>query len=98
MIDGIVKRENLKKTIYCLVKAHQGREGSYAEFVPGREFHFVLSEILKEQSFRVRSKEPWEKVKAVRKVERPQAEDYMAYIFDYFVEAQGTGALEKTGQ
>lgn len=89
MIDGIVKRENLKKTIYCLVKAHEGREGSYAEFVPGREFHFVLSEILKEQSFRVRSKEPWEKVKAVRKVERPQAEDYMAYIFDYFVEAHG---------
>ena len=89
IIDGIVTRENLKKTIYFLVKAHQGREGRYAEFTPGTDFHFVLSEILKEQAWKVRPKNAWEKVKAVRRVERPAATDYMEYIFEYFVEAHG---------
>lgn len=93
IIDGIVKRENLKKTIYFLVKAHQCREGEYADFTPGKEFHFVLNEILKEQSFKVRPKDAWEKVKAARKVERPQACDYMDVIFDYFVEAHGDRAF-----
>ena len=41
IIDGVVKREDLKKTIYFLVKAHQCREGQYAEFLPGTDFHFV---------------------------------------------------------
>lgn len=93
IIDGIVKRENLKKTIYFLVKAHQCREGEYNSFTNGGEFRFVLSEILKEQSFKVQPKAPWDKVKAVRKVERPQATDYMKYIFDYFVEAHGDRAF-----
>lgn len=93
IIDGIVKRENLKKTIYFLVKAHQCKEKEYADFTPGKEFHFVLNEILKEQSFKVRPKDAWEKVKAVRKVERPQACDYMDSIFDYFVEAHGDRAF-----
>lgn len=93
IIDGIVTRENLRKIIYFLVKAHQGKEKQYAEFTPGTDFHFVLSEILKEQSWKVRPKNAWEKVKAVRKVERPSAIDYMDYIFDYFVEAHGDRAF-----
>lgn len=93
IVDGIVKRENLKKTMYFLVKAHQCKEKEYAEFTPGKEFHFVLNEILKEQAWTVRPKDAWEKVKAVRKVERPQAADYMEYIFDYFVEAHGDRAF-----
>lgn len=93
IIDGIVKREILKKTIYFLVKSHQGEDARYAEFTPGKDSRFVLSEILKEQSFKVRPKDAWEKVKAVRKVERPQACDYMEYIFDYFVESHGDRAF-----
>jgi acetyl-CoA carboxylase carboxyl transferase subunit beta len=89
IIDGIVKREDLKKTIYFLIKAHQCKEKEYANFTPGKEFHFVLNEILKEQSFKVLPKNAWEKVKAVRRVERPQASDYMEHIFDLFVEAHG---------
>ena len=84
IIDGIVKRETLKKTIYFLIKAHQCKEGQYAGFTPGKDSHFVLSEILKEQSFKVRPMDAWDKVKAVRKVERPQAPDYMEHIFDFF--------------
>ena len=89
IIDGIVKRENLKKTIYFLVKAHQCEEGRYADFTTGKEYKFVLNEILKEQAWTVKPKNAWEKVKAVRKVERASACDYMSEIFDYFVEAHG---------
>lgn len=89
MIDGIVKRENLKKTIYFLIKAHQSEKGQFAAFTPGREFHFELNEILKEKQWKDRPKTAWEKVKAVRKVQRPSALDYMEHIFDYFVEAHG---------
>ncbi len=89
IIDGIVRREILKKTIYFLVKAHQCRAGEYANFTPGKEFRFVLNEILKEQAWMVRPKDAWEKVKAVRRVERASAYDYMEHIFDYFVEAHG---------
>ena len=93
IIDGIVKRETLKKTIYFLIKAHQCKEGQYAGFTPGKDSHFVLSEILKEQSFKVRPMDAWDKVKAVRKVERPQAPDYMEHIFDFFVESHGDRAF-----
>ena len=93
IIDGIVKRETLKKTIYFLIKAHQSKEKQYAEFTPGKDSHFVLSEILKEQSFKVQPLNAWEKVKAVRKVERPQAFDYMEHIFDFFVESHGDRAF-----
>ena len=88
-IDGIVRRENLKKTIYFLIKTHQCREGSYAEFRKDAEIHFELNEILKERSWLTLPRTAWEKVKAVRQVGRPAATDYMEYIFDTFVEAHG---------
>lgn len=89
IIDGIVRREILKKTIYFLVKAHQCKAGEYANFTPGKEFRFVLNEVLREQAWMVRPKDAWEKVKAVRQVARASAFDYMEHIFDYFVEAHG---------
>ena len=92
-VDGIVQRENLKKTIYFLIKAHQCQEKEYADFTPGKEFCFVLNEILKEQAWKVRPKGAWEKVKAARRMERASACDYMEYIFDYFVEAHGDRAF-----
>lgn len=89
IIDNIVERGNLKKSIYFLVKSHQCKEKQYAEFAPGKDSRFVLNEILKEQSYKVAPRNAWEKVKAVRKVERPSALDYMEYIFDYFEELHG---------
>ncbi|MCM1240543.1 MAG: acetyl-CoA carboxylase carboxyltransferase subunit alpha [Lachnospiraceae bacterium] len=89
IIDGIVKRENLKKTIYFLIRSHQCREKEYAAFTPGTESRFELNEILKEQVWKVRPKDAWEKVKAARRMERASACDYMEHIFDYFVEAHG---------
>lgn len=90
-VDGIVERENLKKTIHFLIRSHQ-RVGKkiYDDF--GEEaanFRFALSENLKEQSWNATPRTAWEKVKAVRQVDRPSAMDYMDHIFDSFVEAHG---------
>ncbi|GFI22341.1 acetyl-coenzyme A carboxylase carboxyl transferase subunit beta [Lachnospiraceae bacterium] len=89
-VDGIVLRENLKKTIQFLIKSHQNTgKKTYADFYPNTEFHFELSEELKEQTWKSRPRSAWEKVKAVRQVERPSALDYMDSIFDIFIEAHG---------
>lgn len=94
IIDGIVKRENLKKTIYFLVKTHQcNGKKTYADYRPNEEFHFELSETLKEQSWFSTPRSAWEKVKAVRQVERPSASDYISHIFDFFVESHGDRAF-----
>ena len=94
IIDGIVKRENLKKTIYFLVKTHQcNGKKTYADYRPNEEFHFELSETLKEQSWFSTPRSAWEKVKAVRQVERPSASDYISHIFDFFVESHGDTAF-----
>lgn len=94
IIDGIVKRENLKKTIFFLIKTHQcnGRQ-EFADFKQNEDFHFELSETLKEQTWYSNPRSAWEKVKAVRQVERPSASDYISYIFDNFVEAHGDRAF-----
>ena len=89
IVDGIVKRENLKKTIYFLVKAHQGREGEYAAFIPNMEFQFDVSEIVREHIWKTKTESVWERVKAARRIGRPSAGDYMSHIFEHFVEAHG---------
>ncbi|MCR5250056.1 MAG: acetyl-CoA carboxylase carboxyltransferase subunit alpha [Lachnospiraceae bacterium] len=88
-VDGIVLRRNLKKTLLFLIHAHQ-RAGkkSWADF-RNTDFHFHLTEILKERIWYEQPKTAWEKVKGVRRIERPSALDYMEHIFDSFVEAHG---------
>ncbi|MCR4585979.1 MAG: acetyl-CoA carboxylase carboxyl transferase subunit alpha [Lachnospiraceae bacterium] len=89
LIDGIVMRKNLKKTLYFLIHAHAcaGKKG-WADF-KGSDFHFHMTEILKERMWLEKPKTAWDKVKGVRRLERPSACDYMGYIFDSFVEAHG---------
>ena len=81
-----VKREDLKKTIFFLIKTHQcnGKQ-EFADFKQNDNFHFELSETLKEQTWFSSPRSAWEKVKGVRQVERPSASDYISYIFDNFV-------------
>lgn len=93
IIDGIVKRENLKKTIYFLIKTHQcNGKKCYADFMPDSDSHFKLSEILQEKTWNANPSTAWEKVKAVRQVERPSAIDYVNRIFQFFVESHGDRA------
>lgn len=88
--DGIVERKNLKKTIHFLIKSHQcAGKGTYADFHGENGFRFEISELVKEQMFYSKPRSAWEKVRAVRQVERPAATDYMSHIFDIFVEAHG---------
>jgi acetyl-CoA carboxylase carboxyl transferase subunit beta len=89
-VDGIIHREDLKKTIHFLINSHKWvGVKSYANFVDDNGDKFMLSELLKEQTRLSSPKSAWEKVKGVRQVERPSATDYMNEIFDYFIEAHG---------
>ncbi|MGN0300789.1 MAG: acetyl-CoA carboxylase carboxyltransferase subunit alpha [Lachnospiraceae bacterium] len=91
--DGIVKREDLRKTIYYLIVANRPKEGVFRVRRQSEEDKkFMYTEILKELTWKSRSLTAWEKVKAVRQAIRPSAKDYMDYIFDFFVEAKGDRA------
>lgn len=93
IIDGIVERKNLRKTIYYLIKAHQCKEGSYARI--GRDVkNRHLTEIVKERAAYSVEKTAWEKIKAVRSVDRSGAPDYIDVIFDHFVESHGDRAFK----
>ena len=93
IIDGIVERKNLKKTIHYLISAHHCKEGNYADFGPLEEKNY-LTEIVKERAAYARTKSAWDKIKAVRSVDRAGAPDYIRVIFDYFVEAHGDRAFK----
>ena len=90
--DGIVKREDLRKTIYYLIVANRPKEGVFRVRRQSEDKRFMYTEILKELTWKSRSLTAWEKVKAVRQAIRPSAKDYMDYIFDFFVEAKGDRA------
>lgn len=96
IIDGIVKRRNLKKTMYFLIKSHQGKEGNYAAF-GNNPFRFQLTEIVKEYAWKSTVKDAWERVKGTRKLDRPTAMHYIERIFDTFVEAHGDRAFRDDG-
>lgn len=92
IIDGIVLRKNLKKTIYFLIHAHKQRN-TYTDFDPTKNVTFEVNEILKERSYLSLPKTAWQKIKAVRSITRPNAMDYIDRIFDVFVEAHGDRAF-----
>ena len=92
IIDGIVERKNMRKMIYFLVKSHQCKEGSYANF-GDIDYKSVISEIAIEKNHYAKEKTAWEKIKAVRSFDRADALDYINVIFDNFIEAHGDRAF-----
>ena len=92
IIDGIVERKNLKKTIHFLIKSHRSVEGNYADF-DETNLQYKISELVTERLHYAQTKSAWEKVKGVRMATRPQGIDYVEYIFDYFTEAHGDRAF-----
>lgn len=92
--DGIVKREDLRKTIYYLIVSNRPKEEVFRVRRQSEEDkRFMYTEILKELTWKSRALTAWEKVKAVRQAIRPSAKDYMDNIFDFFVEAKGDRAF-----
>lgn len=92
IIDGIVERKNLRKMIYFLINAHKCKEGSFSNF-GDIDYKNVLSEIVKEKEATSTPKTAWDKIRAVRSVERAGALDYISVIFDQFIEAHGDRAF-----
>lgn len=88
-VDAIVERKELKMTLYRLIRMHRERDG-YANFDPLRmDDSYEPTEVMKERAAGFEPLTAWEKVKAARKVGRCASVDYMAAIFDDFLELHG---------
>ena len=88
-VDAIVERKDLKMTLNRILKMHHTKEG-FANFDLYREDdHYEPTELMRERMEKARILTPWEKVKAARKMERPNASDYIENIFDEFMEFHG---------
>ncbi len=88
-VDAIVERKDLKMTLNRILKMHHTKEG-FANFDPYREDDcYEPTELMRERMEKARILTPWEKVKAARKIERPNSSDYIENIFDEFMEFHG---------
>ena len=89
-VDEIVERDDLKKTLYQILKSHRvsGNNDSFAGFTSEVE-NAHPSEISKERQAKTRIKTPWQKVKEARSLERPSTLTYIDLIFDDFMELHG---------
>ncbi len=91
MVDAIVERDDLKKTLYQIVLAHKEteKENRFAHFTTPDFTAYQPDEILKERMYQTAEKTVWEKVKAARSMERPSALTYIEYMFDDFLQLHG---------
>lgn len=94
ILDGIVKREDLKQTLSGLLKLHERQKG-YCQFS-----NIVLSkEEILQDTRRKKTKEmtAWERVQTARDSKRPVSLDYIKGIFDSFMELHGDRAFRDDG-
>lgn len=94
MLDGIVKREDLKQTLSGLLKLHERQKG-YCQFS-----NIILSKEETLQNIRkkkVKEMTAWERVQTARDSKRPVSLDYMKMIFDSFMELHGDRAFRDDG-
>ncbi len=91
MVDAIVERDELKKTLYQLILAHKEPEkkNCFADFGMTDFVAYKPDEIVRERMYYAMEKTPWEKVKAARSLERPGALFYIDSIFEDFMELHG---------
>ncbi len=88
-VDAIVERNDLKMTLYKILKLHHTSEG-YANFDPLHEDdRYEPTELMKERQTKSKELTAWDKVRAVRQTDRPASVDYMDAIFDDFMEMHG---------
>lgn len=88
-VDLIVEREQLKRTLYEILKAHRP-SGGYACFDPLRQDDsYEPTELMKERAAKAPLLGAWDKVMAARRIERLSSVDYMEAIFDDFMELHG---------
>lgn len=88
-VDAVVKREDLKLTLFRILNMHRETKG-YANFNSRhRADSYAPSELMKERAAQAPLMSAWDKVRGVRSMERPASVDYMEYIFDAFMELHG---------
>ena len=88
-VDAIVERENLKRTLFQILKAHRPSTG-FANFDPLREDDsYEPTELMKERAAKAELLDAWDKVTAARQMNRLASVDYMDAIFDDFMELHG---------
>lgn len=89
-IDGIVERDDLKKTLYQILKLHRiSLENQNYSCFTQELVKFRPSEISKERMVKAKPRTAWQKVKEARSIERPSALTYINLIFDDFMELHG---------
>ncbi len=86
-VDKIVKRAEMKETLYHFIKMNQVTK--FADFDPTKIVTEDPTEVAKELASQDVGKTPWEKVKASRQTDRPGTLDYIAATFDNFIELHG---------
>ncbi|MCQ4741370.1 acetyl-CoA carboxylase carboxyl transferase subunit beta, partial [Blautia hominis] len=93
IIDGIVTRNLLKKTLSGLVKFHERKNGYY-QFT-----RITLPEMAEEgeKKHRRRNRDKnmtaWERVGTARDSKRPTSLDYIETVFEEFMELHGDRAF-----
>ena len=88
-VDAIVERDDLKMTLYRILKMHEPRTG-YANFDPLREDdNYEPTELMKERNVKAKPMNAWDKVTAARQMKRLASVDYIDTIFDEFMEMHG---------
>ena len=88
-VDAIVERDDLKMTLYRILKMHEPRTG-YANFDPLREDdNYEPTELMKERNVKAKPMNAWDKVAAARQMKRLASVDYIDTIFDEFMEMHG---------
>lgn len=94
ILDGIVKREDLKQTLSGLLKLHERQKGycQFSNIILSKEE--ALQDIRKKK---VREMTAWERVQTARDSKRPVSLDYMKMIFDSFMELHGDRAFRDDG-
>ena len=86
---AIVERDDLKMTLYRILKMHEPRTG-YANFDPLREDdNYEPTELMKERNVKAKPMNAWDKVTAARQMRRLASVDYIDTIFDEFMEMHG---------
>jgi acetyl-CoA carboxylase carboxyl transferase alpha subunit/acetyl-CoA carboxylase carboxyl transferase beta subunit len=99
IIDGIVKRENLKKTLSSLVNLHKKTE-KYADFKEASPTCELSIEELKQLKLEGTTQDvhkAWDRVQIARSAKRPSSLQYIDAIFTDFMELHGDRTFRDDG-
>jgi acetyl-CoA carboxylase carboxyl transferase subunit beta len=89
-VDAVVERNDLKKTLYEILKLHRlSVADGYAAFAPATETDGRPTELMRERAAKADVLDAWDKVKLARSVDRLSTEDYIGAIFEKFMELHG---------